>query len=277
MDRHSTKPGAEHPGLNLEDKVAIVSGAGTYGGSSIGNGAAAAILFANHGANVILVDKELKWARRTKKRIADAGGEAIAVSADVTNPEECEAVVKQTLDTYGEIDILHNNVGGGPKASVADADDESWQQSLDLNLLSLVHMCRHVIPHMSSTGGGSVTNVSSVQARRPSFNYVPYAATNASVIGATRAIAIDHAQDDIRVNCIMPGPVWTPKVASSSTERERELRNESVPISREGEPWDIGWAAVFLASDIASWITGVTLPVDGGVLLTRGGNRPGMF
>lgn len=264
-------------GIQFDGEVAIVSGAGTHGGSGVGNGAATAILLAKHGANVVLADKEIGWAETTKAFIENEGGECISIQADVTDPIDCEAVVEHTIEVFGKIDILHNNVGGGPGGNTVDATDENWRRSFDLNLMSIAYMCRHAVPHMIESGGGSVINVSSIQARRPSYDYLPYVVSNASVVGITRGMAMDHAEDNIRINCIMPGPIWSPKVAGTRDAEDRRLRKESVPIPREGVPWDVGWAALFLASTRAGWITGITLPVDGGVSLTRGGDRPGMF
>lgn len=261
----------------LDDKVAIVSGAGSYGGSGVGNGAATAILFARHGASVTLVDKEIEWADATKEIIEEEGGEAISVQADVTDPNDCRAVVERTVEKFDTLDVLHNNVGGGPMGNVVETDDEAWQQSINLNLMSMIYMCQHAIPSMMESGGGSIINISSIAARRPGFDFLPYTVTKTAVEGITRGMAMDHAQDNIRVNCVMPGPIWTPRVASDCDEDERQLRRDSTPIPKEGEPWDVGWAATFLASDEAKWVTGVTLPVDGGVLLTRGGDRPDMF
>lgn len=264
-------------GFKLDDKVAIVSGAGTHGGRGIGNGAATAILFAKHGANVVLIDQNLDWAKKTKEIIQSEGGTAIAVEANVTDPNECEAVVGQTIAEFGRVDILHNNVGGGPRDNVVEADDQTWKESIELNVLSVVYMSRQTIPYMRDADGGSITMTSSVQARRPGYDYVPYTMTKTALKGLTRGIAIDHGEENIRANCIMPGPIWTPKVASTRGDEQRKQRRDSVPLPREGQPWDVGWAAVFLASDEASWITGQTLPVEGGALLTRAGDRPGMF
>jgi len=139
--------------FRLDDKVAVVSGAGTHGGSGVGNGAATAILFARRGASVILVDKEIEWADATREIIQEEGGEAITVQADVTDPDDCRAVVERVVEQYGSIDVLHNNVGGGPKGNIVDADSEDWQRNFELNLLSIANVCRHVIPEMMENGG----------------------------------------------------------------------------------------------------------------------------
>lgn len=278
MDPIPTDDRFENRGSDrLAGKAAIVSGAGTFGGSGVGNGAATAILLAAHGANVALIDQNTEWAESTKDLVESINGNAIAVTADVTDPSECEAAVSRTVEEYGRLDILHNNVGGGPRNNVVEVSPEEWQQSFQVNLMSAISMSRFAIPQMTETGRGSITMTSSLQACRPSYDYAPYTVSKAGIIGLTRSIAMDFATDGIRANCIMPGPIWTPKVASTRSETDREKRRESTPVPKEGEPWDVAWAAVFLASDEAAWISGTTLPVEGGALMTRGGDRANMF
>ena len=257
----------------LSGKVAIVSGAGTYGGSGVGNGAAAAIVFAREGAKVVLVDAVREWAEATQAIIEEEGGEAMTAVADVTNSEDCRSVVDATVDRFGGLHILHNNVGGGGGASVVDATEEDWLRSSSINLMSIINICRFTVPKMQSGGGGSIINVSSVTALRPKSrsSLAPYTVNKSAVVGLTRAMAVDHAADNIRVNCIMPGLMWTPRVASGSTDM-RETRRTSTPLPVEGQSWDIGWAALYLASDEARFVTGVVLPVDGGFLLTSAPN-----
>ncbi|MCH8311233.1 MAG: SDR family oxidoreductase [Chloroflexi bacterium] len=260
----------KNPSLRLEGKVAVVSGAGTFGGSGIGNGAAAAILFAREGAKVVLVDAKKEWAETTRAIVEEEGGEAITATADVTNAEDCKNAIDTAVERFGALHILHNNVGGGSgRGSVVDATEEAWQQSISINLMSMINMSRYAIPHMKSSGGGSIINVSSVTALRPKAgrSSAPYTVNKTAVVGLTRAMALDHASDNIRTNCIMPGLIWTPRVASGSADA-REMRQTSTPLPVEGESWDIGWAAVFLASDQAKFVTGIVLPVDGGFLLT---------
>ena len=259
--------------LRLDGKVAIVSGAGTYGGEGVGNGAATAILMAREGARVVLVDAVLEWAEATRVRIEAEGGTAVSVVAEVTNPEDCERAVETALETYGALHVLHNNVGGGGRGSVVEATDEDWQRSAAVNLMSAVHMSRPAIPHMKSTGGGSIVNVSSVTALTPKreSSSVLYTVNKAAIVGLTQAMALDHAGDNIRVNCIMPGLMWTPRVAHGASDM-RETRGSSTPLPLEGEGWDIAWAAVYLASDEARFVPGVVIPVDGGFLLTSAPN-----
>ena len=262
-----------HKSRRLSGKVAIVSGAGTYGGSGVGNGAAAAIVFAREGAKVVLVDAVQEWADATQAIIEEEGGEAMTAVADVTSSEDCRSVVDAAVEGFGGLHILHNNVGGGGGASVVDATEEDWLRSASINLMSVINMSRYAVPQMMSGGGGSIINVSSVTALRPKTrsSFAPYTVNKSAVVGLTRAMAVDHAADNIRVNCIMPGLMWTPRVASGSTGM-RETRRTSTPLPVEGQSWDIGWAALYLASDEARFVTGIVLPVDGGFLLTSAPN-----
>ena len=257
----------------LSGKVAIVSGAGTYGGSGVGNGAATAIVFAHEGAKVVLVDAVQEWAEATRAIIEDEGGEAMTAVADVTSSEDCKNVVDATIDRFGGLHILHNNVGGGGFGGVVDATEEDWLRSASINLMSIINMSRYAVPQMKSGGGGSIINVSSVSALRPKtrVSSATYTVNKSAVVGLTRAMAVDHAADNIRVNCIMPGLMWTPRVASGSTDM-RETRRTSTPLPIEGQSWDIGWAALYLASEEARFVTGIVLPVDGGFLLTSAPN-----
>ncbi len=250
----------------LEGKVAIVSGAGSSG-PGIGNGKATAILFAREGASVLLVDREADRAQETQKVIQEEGGESAVFEADVTDEEQAKKVVESAVERYGRLDILHNNVGIGMRGSVLEVVEEDWDRVMAVNLKSMVFCSKYAIPDMLETGGGSIINVSSVAGMR-GHGLVAYSASKGGVIALTRTMAVQHAKDNIRVNCIAPGPVYTPMVAGDMTEELRELRRTSVPLMIEGEAWDVAWAAVYLASDEARWVTGVLLPVDGGLTAT---------
>ncbi len=250
----------------LEGKVAIVSGAGSSG-PGIGNGKATAILFAREGASVLLVDREADRAQETQKVIQEEGGESAVFEADVTDEEQAKKVVESAVERYGRLDILHNNVGIGMRGSVLEVVEEDWDRVMAVNLKSMVFCSKYAIPEMMETSGGSIINVSSVAGMR-GHGLVAYSASKGGVIAMTRTMAVQHAKDNIRVNCIAPGPVYTPMVAGDMTEELRELRRTSVPLMIEGEAWDVAWAAVYLASDEARWVTGVLLPVDGGLTAT---------
>jgi len=250
----------------LAGMVAIVTGGGSRG-PGIGNGRAAAILFAHEGARVAVVDRVAEWAEATLRMITDEGGDAFTIEADVTRDADCRRVVDQTVERYGRIDILHNNVGIGGSGSVVDIDEEFWDQVMRVNVKSMMLMSKHVIPVMASGGGGAIVNVSSVSAIRPR-GLTAYSTSKGAVNALTMAMAVDHAPQGIRVNCILPGPVYSPMVASGGmTDEQRAMRAKASPLGTEGTGWDVGWAAVYLASPEARWVTGQLLCVDGGMTL----------
>jgi NAD(P)-dependent dehydrogenase (short-subunit alcohol dehydrogenase family) len=246
--------------------VAIVTGAGSRG-PGVGNGRAAAILFAREGARVALVDQVADWATETQRMIQDERGESFVIEADVTRSSDCQRVVQAVVDRYGPIGILDNNVGIGSSGSVVDLDESTWDNVMLVNVKSMMLMSKHVIPVMVANGGGSIINISSISAIRPR-GLTAYSTSKGAVMALTQAMAVDHAAQGIRVNCILPGPVFTPMVqAGGMTAEQRALRTRASPLGVEGTGWDIGWAAVFLASPEARWITGQLLCVDGGVSL----------
>ncbi len=251
-------------GPRLAGKVAIVTGAGSRN-EGIGNGRAAAILFAREGAKVLLVDEQREAAAATEAMIAAEGGEAAVFVADVTRGDECRALVDDALRRWGRLDILDNNVGIGGRGSVVEMDETQWEQIMKVNVTSMMLTSKHAIPAMIRTGGGAIINISSISALRPR-GLTAYSTSKGAVIALTRAMAIDHAAQGIRVNCIAPGPVYTPMVyAGGMSDDLRQRRRQASPLGIEGTGWDIGYAALFLASDEARYITGVVLPVDGGV------------
>jgi NAD(P)-dependent dehydrogenase (short-subunit alcohol dehydrogenase family) len=254
-------------GSGLEGKVAIVTGGGAAG-DGIGNGRAAAILLARAGTRVVVVDRDAGLAKRTVEMIGEAGGEAIAVTADVTRASDCAAMVQAAVDRFGRLDFLDNNVGIGSRGSVVDVSEDEWRRVMQVNVESMFLAARHAIPAMRRAGGGAIVNVSSISALRPR-GLTAYTASKGAVIALTRAMAVDHGREGIRVNCVAPGPVYTPMVyASGMTAAARERRRTASVLQREGTGWDIGHAVRFLLSDHARYITGQTLVVDGGTTLT---------
>ncbi len=251
----------------LEGKVAIVTGAGSRG-PGIGNGKAASVLFAREGAKVLLVDRFPERANETLEMIKSEGGEGSVITGDVTVAEDCRKIVNTAVERYGKLDILHNNVGIDSAGSIIDIDIVEWDRVMNINLKSMMLTCKFAIPQMIINGGGSITNISSIAALRPR-NMDAYSTSKGGVIALTQTLASSHAKDHIRVNCIVPGMVYTPMVAEGMDEETRQRRWQSTPLHTEGTGWDVGWAAVFLNSDEARWITGIVLPVDGGALLTR--------
>ena len=250
----------------LKDKVAIITGAGSRA-EGIGNGRAAAILFAREGAKLLLVDRDEQAAQATLELIRAEGNDAAIHSADVTSSEDCRAMVRAALDRWGRLDILHNNVGIGGRGTVEEITEEDWERVQRVNVTSMMLTAKHAVPAMRASGGGAIINVSSIAALRPR-GLTAYSVSKGAVATLTQALAVDHGADGIRANCIMPGPVYTPMVyAAGMSDELRNRRREASLLKIEGEGWDIGWAAVFLASDEARYITSVILPVDGGVTI----------
>ncbi len=255
----------DDPGL--EGKVAIVAGGGAAG-DGIGNGRAAAILLARSGVRVLVVDREHAPAQRTAEMIAAEGGTAVAHVADVTEEAQCRDMVTAALDHFGRLDLLDNNVGIGSRGSVVEEDPEVWRRVMQVNVESMFLTSRHAIPAMIRTAGrGAIVNVSSISALRPR-GLTAYSASKGAVITLTRAMAVDHGPQGIRVNCVAPGPVYTPMVyARGMSEQARAQRARASALGIEGTGWDVGQAVRFLLSDRARYITGQTLVVDGGVTL----------
>ena len=251
----------------LDGKVAIVTGSGAAG-DGIGNGRAAAILLARAGTRVLVVDRQRDLAQRTVEMIAAEGGTAAAFATDVTDDAQCAAMVAEAVTRFGRLDFLDNNVGIGSRGSVVDEKPEVWRRVMQVNVDSMFLAARHAIPAMMRTaGGGAIVNVSSISALRPRGLTV-YTTSKGAVIALTRAMAVDHGPDGIRVNCVAPGPVYTPMVyAGGMTDQARRQRQQASVLRREGTGWDVGHAVRFLLSDHARYITGQTLVVDGGTTL----------
>jgi len=251
----------------LTGKVAIVTGGGAAG-DGIGNGRAAAILLARAGTRVVVVDRDAGLAKRTVEMIGAVGGEAIALSADVTRAADCAAMVEATLDRFGRLDFLDNNVGIGSRGTVVDESEESWRRLMTVNVDSMFLAAKHAIPAMRRTGAGAIVNVSSISALRPR-GLTAYSVSKGAVIALTKAMAVDHGAEGIRVNCVAPGPVYTPMVYQHGmSPAAREGRRMASTLGIEGTGWDIGHAVRFLLSDFARYITGHVLVVDGGTTLT---------
>ena len=253
--------------LGLTNKVAIVCGGGAVG-DGIGNGRAASILLARAGARVLVVDRDLALAQRTVEMIAAEGGTASAAAFDMTDDAQCAAMVDLVLERYGQLDCLDNNVGIGSRGSVVDLPQADWQRVMQVNVETMFLTSKHAIPAMLRTaGGGSIVNVSSISALRPR-GLTAYTASKAAVIGLTRAMAVDHGPQGVRVNCVAPGPVYTPMVyARGMSDAARSGRAQASVLKTEGTGWDVGMAVRFLLSAQARYITGQTLVVDGGTTL----------
>lgn len=259
--------------MRLRDKVGIVVGAGQTTGDTIGNGRAAAILFAREGAKVLLVDRRLESAQETAAMIAGEGGTARCFAADWTVAAACKAYSQACIDEFGRIDFLHNNVGvGDGDARPENLSEETFDRIIKVNLKGCLLSCQAVIPHMRQRQAGSIVNISSIAAVASA---VPLAAYKISKIGMNalgQSLALSNAKYGVRVNTIMPGLMDTPmaiegisQARNLAKEQVRADRDRQVPLrGKMGTAWDVAYAALFLHSDEARFITGVALPVDGG-------------
>ena len=261
----------------LQDKVALVFGAGSSG-DGWSNGKAAAVAYARQGARVVAIDRVEQAARETVECIELEHHQALAVQADVTETGSVIAAVEQAMQAFGRIDVLHNNVGTTVMGGPVELSEEAWNRSLDINLGSIYRTSKAVLPHMIKQGRGAIINISSLASIRwAGYPYFAYYAAKAAVNQATVALAMQYARHGIRANAILPGAIDTPliyrEISSQyrSIEEMRTARDQAVPMGKMGTAWDIAHAAVFLASDEASFITGVCLPVDGGQSCVMGG------
>jgi NAD(P)-dependent dehydrogenase (short-subunit alcohol dehydrogenase family) len=255
----------------LEGKTALVFGAGSVG-PGWGNGKATAALFAREGAKVVGVDVNPAAAEETRVIIAEAGGTFHAEVADVTKSDQIRSVVERTMQRFGRIDVLHNNVGITEMGGPVELSEESWHRVMDINATSIFLTCKHVLPIMEKQGKGAIVNISSIAAiRYTGYPYVAYYAAKAAVNQFTVGLALQYAAKGIRVNAIMPGLMNTPLIHQQisgqykTAEEMVAARDALVPTGKMGTGWDIANAALFLASDDASYITGVCLSVDGGL------------
>jgi len=247
----------------LEGKVAIVTGAGSQG-DGVGTGKAMAYLFAREGARVCLVDQEPERAQITLAMIAEAGAEAFVHAADVTQPQACADVVAATVERYGRLDVLVNNVGlGAGGGRLAELSPALWDRVMDVNLKSALLMSRAAMPRLVAARGNVVNIASSAGLR--AHGGAAYGPSKAALIALSRELAVMYGRDGVRANTVAPGHLFTPLVEKFIDEAGRRRRRLVAPLGIEGDAWDVAAAALFLASDEARFITGVCLPVDGGV------------
>lgn len=262
----------------LEDKVALVIGAGSAGGGW-GNGKACAAQFAREGARVVCVDLDGNLAEEAAATIRAENGDAIALAGNAASSADMKAAIEKTVETFGRIDILLNNVGIVVPGGVVDLSEEDYDKVFAVNLKSVFLTMKHAVPHMIDQGGGSIVNISSISSiRYLGKNYVSYYTSKAAVNQMTRVTAAEYASRQVRVNAILPGLMDTPMARVSAEknwgatpEKMDELWKERVarvPMGWLGDAFDIARAAVFFASDDARFITGQTLVVDGGTTLS---------
>lgn len=247
----------------LDGRVAIVTG----GGGSMGR--EAALLFAAEGARVVVADSDEPAALRTTSEVRAAGGAVAARVVDVTRPAEVQAMVDFAVQTFGGLHVLHNNAGilPGDDAGLLDTPETTWHRVLEVNLTGVWLGCRAAVPAMLRSGGGAIVNVASMVALLGSATpQVAYTASKGGVLALTREVAVEYARRGIRVNALCPGPIDTPLLAELLADRQqRQRRFVHIPMGRLGRPEELARAALFLACDDSSFMTGAALVVDGGI------------
>jgi NAD(P)-dependent dehydrogenase (short-subunit alcohol dehydrogenase family) len=267
--------------MRLAGKIAVVVGAGQSPGEGIGNGRATVLRFAQEGARILAVDRDLASAEETAALAAKDGGECVAFQADVTREATLLAAMQEAMRRWGRLDILHNNVGvsvGGGDKPLDELTEEAYDRVSAINLRGTIMACKHALPIMRRQRSGAIVNISSVAAFENTYPLVTYKVTKAGMVAFTQQLALQNAVYGIRANCILPGLMDTPMAVDTrartwgKTRAEvAAMRDAKVPLRRRmGSAWDVANAALFLASDEASFITGVTLPVDGGASVRRG-------
>ena len=266
--------------MRLKEKTAIVVGAGQSPGEGMGNGRATALLFAREGARVLAVDHRLDSAKETAQAVANEGGTCVAFEADVTKEASLKAAVTEAIKLWGRIDVLHNNVGvslAGGDATPTEITEEAFDRVNAINLRGTIMACKHVVPIMRKQQAGSIINISSVAALTANYPTVAYKTTKAGMIAFTEQLAYHNAEYGVRANAILPGLMNTPMAVDTrartwgkSRAEVEAARNARVPLrNRMGTAWDVAYAALFLASDEANFITGISLLVDGGGSLRK--------
>lgn len=267
----------------VDGKVAIVVGGGQTAGQTIGNGRATALLLAQEGAKVLVVDRDLASAQETVAMVMKAGGVGAAAEADITDETAVRMAVNAAIEQFGRLDILHNNVGQSVALGDAPATElaeDVFDKIVAVNLKGMWFACKHALPHLRESHG-SIVNISSMAARS-NYPLLGYKTTKAAVIALTENLAAANARHGVRVNCILPGLMNTPMAiearVTAGADREQMVaqRDSRVPLGRKmGTGWDVARAALFLHSDEASFITGVSLPVDGGAGVAGGAGSGG--
>lgn len=245
--------------MRLKDKVAIITGAAS------GIGKATAKLFAEHGAKVIVADIDADGGEQTVTEINDVGNVALFIKTDVTINVDTQNVVKQTVDAFGKLDILFSNAGIAMRLPVAELPEDDWHRCLNVNLNGVFLCAKAAVPAMQKNGNGSIINMSSIFGLVGADVRAAYVASKGAVTNLTRGMALDYAEDNIRVNCICPGFVETPLVAGViKTPDEYQKLADKHPMRRLGQPIEIAYGALYLASDESAFVTGIALPIDGG-------------
>lgn len=253
--------------MRVQGKVALVAGAGTMGppGGKLGNGRAAATLLAQEGARVVAADISLEAAEETAAKIKEKGGEAIAIQGDVSKEVDAKRMVEMTLDHYGKLDILDNNVGIYLERDIIDMSAEEWDHIMAVNVKGIFLVSKYAIKAMMNNGGGTIVNLATIWALQPRPGSAAYNTSKAAVIALTKCMAVEYAPYGIRVNCVVPAVIDTPLFDSVATPEGKKKRIERIPLGRMGLAEEVAKAVLFFASDDSSYTTGETILVDGGM------------
>jgi NAD(P)-dependent dehydrogenase (short-subunit alcohol dehydrogenase family) len=259
--------------MTVENRVAIVTGAGTLG-TGVGVGKAISVVLARQGAKLVLVDLDAERVADTESLVREEGAPAVVCVGDITDPDDCKSIVDRAVEAFGTVDILVNNAAASIPGTVVSLSDDDWAQVIGVILMGSVRMARYAVPVMQAQHRGAIVNISSVCSTIGMIT-AAYSSGKGALEALTRDMAVAHGRDGIRVNAVVPGHLNTPRVsrvAGDSQLRQamtdQELRNAACPLGVEGNAWDVAWAVEYLASDRARFVTGVSLPVDGGVLAT---------
>lgn len=249
--------------MRLENKVALITGAGS------GIGCETALLFAKEGAKVVAVDINDAGGQETVKTIQSGGGQAIYVHADVSKAADCEAMVRTAEETFGKLDVLFNNAGimHSDDDNAVTTEEAVWDLTMNINLKGVFLGCKYGIPALRRAGGGSIINTASFVALLGAATpQIAYTASKGGVLAMTRELAVVHARENIRINALCPGPLRTELLMKFlNTEEKRQRRLVHIPMGRFGEAKEMAAAALFLASDESSYMTGAEFTVDGGI------------
>ncbi|MGB0036868.1 MAG: SDR family NAD(P)-dependent oxidoreductase [Candidatus Acidiferrales bacterium] len=250
--------------LRLSGKVALITGGGT------GIGRACALAFAREGAKLAVGGRRREPLDEVMREISKSGGEGLAVTCDVTERKSVEAAIAKVVERFGRMDVVVNNAGAVVVATVDETSDEDWSKLLAANLTGTFLVSRAALPALRKAGGGSIVNIGSILGLVARKQRAAYCAAKSGVTGLTKAMALDHAHEKIRVNCICPSIIETELglqsiLKASDPEAERRKRSAETPLGRMGKPEDVAQMAVYLASEESSWITGAAIPLDGGL------------
>ncbi|QVQ52278.1 SDR family oxidoreductase [Spiractinospora alimapuensis] len=264
-----TPPNLPPDPFDLEGTAAVVVGAGSAA-AGVGIGRACALSLSARGARVGLIDRNRAAAEETLSMVQAAGGEGFAVAADVGAPDTIREAMTACAEALGGVHVVVSNVGiVGPPGDATEVDLDEWTAALHVNVTGMATTARYAIPHLRAAGGGSIVNISSVSGLRGGYPHLSYATTKGALLNMTRAMATQHGPEGIRVNTVAPGEVYTPRVrARGLSEEMRTARRMSVPLRTEGDAWDAAAAVTYLVSPASRWVTGVVLPVDGGLSAT---------